>query len=146
MATADTILANARSRPPSISSRDSGTVAADVPPRDGVRGGFNGRPGDINLIICRPTVKQRRRRAAGARGPAGVETGSALKEGASRKYFPFKAERDRGGDGEIKKGKEERRTGREGAGGSQVEKNRKMSSCRLKHRGGATDRGRAGAL
>lgn len=49
MATADTILANARLRPPSISSRDSGTGAADVPPRDGVRGGFNGRPGDINV-------------------------------------------------------------------------------------------------
>lgn len=49
MATADTILANARLRPPSISSRDSGTVAADVLPRDGVQGGFNGRPGDINV-------------------------------------------------------------------------------------------------
>lgn len=72
-------------------------------------------------------------------------------EGAARKDFPFKAERNgrRGRRRDKKKRKEERRTGREGAGGSRGEKrekNRKMSSFRLKHRGGATDGGRMEAL
>ena len=54
--------------------------------------------------------------AAGARGTGREqpEPGSVRRVGAYTKYFPFKAERDRGGEGEIKKEKEERPRGRVG--------------------------------
>lgn len=54
---------------------------------------------------------------AGARGTGRAERrrrGPLGEEGAYTKYFPFKAERDRGGEEEIKKEKEERQRGREG--------------------------------
>lgn len=44
----------------------------------------------------------------------GTRRDGVREEGAYTKYFPFKAERDRGGEEEIKKEKEERQRGREG--------------------------------
>lgn len=58
--------------------------------------------------------EERRRR----RGPLG-------EEGAYTKYFPFKAERDRGGEEEIKKEKEERQKGRVGERWRDFEKKEK---------------------
>lgn len=44
----------------------------------------------------------------------GTRRDGVREEGAHTKYFPFKAERDRGGEEEIKKEKEESQRGREG--------------------------------
>lgn len=48
-------------------------------------------------IFCRPTERRRGGERDGA--------ARACKEGARAKYFPFKAERDRGGEEELKKEK-----------------------------------------
>lgn len=52
--------------------------------------------------------------AGGGERDGGRRAGVREEEGAYTEYFPFKAERDRGGEGEIKKEKEERLRGREG--------------------------------
>lgn len=88
--------------------------------------------------------------AAGARGTEREEPGSARRV-HTQNTFPLKRRGDqRGRRRDLKKkGKRKgRKTEREGgrARGREFEKKRKMSSCRLKHRGGATDRGRPGAL
>lgn len=63
---------------------------------------------------------------AGARGTARHETSrdGVREEGAHAKYFPFKAERDRGGEEEIKKRKGRKSKGREreGAGLKKTER------------------------
>lgn len=112
-------------------------------------GGTDGGNGPVNVGFHYLSAYREVAAAAGARGTGREERrrrGPPGEEGAYTKYFPFKAERDSGGEEEIKKEKEERQKGRVGERWREFEKKRKMSSCRLRHRGGAMDRGRPGAL
>lgn len=107
-------------------------------------GGTDGRTDSVNVGFH--YLSAYREVAAAAAGARGTGREERRRRGPYTKYFPFKAERDRGGEEEIKKEKEERQKGRVGERWRDFEKKRKMSSCRLRHRGGAMDRGRPGAL
>lgn len=86
-------------------------------------GGVNGRADPINVGFDYLSAY---REVAGARGTARHETSrdGVREEGAHAKYFPFKAERDRGGEEEIKKRKGRKSEGREreGAGLKKTER------------------------